>query len=166
MGMRRAPSVELVRGVFDAALSIYLDRFLNIPPTRMPAALLEQQVVANPDELLKKLFDLFNLQQQVNEAAELVVLYLNMGGAPDKLRATLGKALLREDAGFHPIQSLEACFRQYDMLLEFPGDPKIANHALIAAARYLAAHSPTARSANQTYQIALRLNRGEKVFEE
>ncbi|NWJ47993.1 MAG: Rieske (2Fe-2S) protein [Chloroflexi bacterium] len=166
MGMRRAPSVELVRGVFDAALSIYLDRFLNIPPTRLPAPLLEQQVVATPDELLKKLFDLFNLQQQVNEAAELVALYLNMGGAPDKLRATLGKALLREDAGFHPIQSLEACFRQYAMLLEFPGDPKIANHALLAAVRYLAAHSPTARSANQTYQIALRLNRGEKVFEE
>ncbi len=33
-GMRRAPSVELLRGVFDAAMSIYLDRFLNIPAAR------------------------------------------------------------------------------------------------------------------------------------
>lgn len=39
-------------------------------------------------------------------------------------------------------------------------------HALVAAARFLAAHSPTPRSANQTYMIAWRLNRGENVFEE
>jgi len=31
-GLRRAPSAELLRGVFDAALSVYLDRFLNVPP--------------------------------------------------------------------------------------------------------------------------------------
>jgi len=36
----------------------------------------------------------------------------------------------------------------------------------VAAARYLAAHSPTPRAANQTYRIAVRLNRGEKVFAE
>jgi nitrite reductase/ring-hydroxylating ferredoxin subunit len=160
-GMRLAPSAELMRGVLDAAISIYLDRFLNIPPTRLPNS---QAADGNPDEILKKLFDLFNLQQQVNEAAGLVAQFLKAGGEAAKLRATLGKALLREDAGFHPIQSLEACFRQYELLQ--PHEPEAANHVLIAAARYLAAHSPTARSANQTYQIALRLNRGEKVFEE
>ena len=32
--LRRAPSVELIRGAFDAAMSVYLDRFLNIPMTR------------------------------------------------------------------------------------------------------------------------------------
>ena len=37
---------------------------------------------------------------------------------------------------------------------------------LIAAARYLAAHCPTARAELQTYRIALRLARGEKLFEE
>ncbi len=30
-GLRRAPSPELLRGVFDAAMSVYLDRFLNVP---------------------------------------------------------------------------------------------------------------------------------------
>jgi hypothetical protein len=36
----------------------------------------------------------------------------------------------------------------------------------LAAARYLAAHSPTPRAASQTYMIAVRLNRGEHVFAE
>ena len=30
--LKRAPSVELLRAVFDTAISIYLDRFLNMPP--------------------------------------------------------------------------------------------------------------------------------------
>jgi hypothetical protein len=39
-------------------------------------------------------------------------------------------------------------------------------HVLVAAARYLAAHAPTMRAQGQTYQIASRLSRGEKLFEE
>jgi nitrite reductase/ring-hydroxylating ferredoxin subunit len=35
-GLRRTGSAELVRGVFDAAMSVYLDRFLNTPPARLP----------------------------------------------------------------------------------------------------------------------------------
>src|SRR5262249_27360630 len=35
-GLRRSPGPELVRGVFDGAMSIYLDRFLNVPPARIP----------------------------------------------------------------------------------------------------------------------------------
>src|SRR5439155_14036335 len=35
-GFRRAPSPELLRGVFDAAMSVYLDRFLNVPAARLP----------------------------------------------------------------------------------------------------------------------------------
>ena len=34
--LKRAPSVELLRAVFDTAISIYLDRFLNMPAQRMP----------------------------------------------------------------------------------------------------------------------------------
>jgi hypothetical protein len=37
---------------------------------------------------------------------------------------------------------------------------------LVAAARYLAAHAPTVRAQGQTYQIAHRLQRGERLFEE
>jgi nitrite reductase/ring-hydroxylating ferredoxin subunit len=48
-GLRRAPSVELLRGVFDAAMSVYLDRFLNVPAVRLP----EPDPAARPEELLE-----------------------------------------------------------------------------------------------------------------
>jgi len=153
-GLRRAPSVELLRGVFDAAMSVYLDRFPNIPPARIP-----QRNGATAD--LNDMPDLLDHQQQVNEAGRLVASYLYASGAPEQLLAMLGKLLLREDRDFHTIQCVEAAFRQYHLL--GPGEAGI--HALVAAARYLAAHAPTMRAQGQTFQIARRLHRGEKVFE-
>src|SRR5205814_9369316 len=38
-GLRRSPSRELLRGVLDAAMSVYLDRFLNVPAIRLPQPL-------------------------------------------------------------------------------------------------------------------------------
>lgn len=154
-GLRRAPSVELLRGVFDAAMSIYLDRFLNIPAARLP-----QPNGASPE--LTAMPDLLNNQQQVNQAGRLVADYLYHGGSPDDLLAMLGRLLLREDRDFHTIQSIEAAFRQYELL----GPGEAGTHVLVAAARYLAAHAPTMRAQGQTYQIARRLHRGEKLFEE
>jgi nitrite reductase/ring-hydroxylating ferredoxin subunit len=161
--MRRSPSPELLRGVWDAAMSIYLDRFLNVPATKIPSPKAEN---VQPDNLLPELLELFNSQQRVNQAGELVARYLGANGDPARLIATLGKALLREDAGFHAQQSLEASVRQYYSLASRPATQQYAPHALIAAARYLAAHFPTPRAGNQTFQIALRLHRDEKVFEE
>ena len=37
--LKRSPTPELLRGAFDVGMSIYLDRFLNMPPQRIPAAL-------------------------------------------------------------------------------------------------------------------------------
>lgn len=158
-GLRRAPSPELLRGVFDAAMSVYLDRFLNIPAARIPQP---NGAVKDPAALLAELPALLNQQQQVNEAGRLVAQYLYNGGDADRLLAALGSALLREDRDFHTIQSVEAAFRQYDMLR----GTEAGIHALIGAARYLAAHSPTVRAQGQTYQIARRLHRGELLFEE
>jgi hypothetical protein len=164
--MRRSPSPELLRGVWDAAMSVYLERFLNMPAAKVPQLTAEEVIGTQPNAMLEELLDLFNHQQQVNQAGELVARYLASGGAPSRLIATLGQVLLREDAGFHPIQSLEAAVRQYRMLTARGDMAPYAPHALIAAARYLAAHSPTPRAANQTYMIAVRLNRGENIFEE
>src|SRR5215831_14825546 len=164
--MRRSPSPELLRGVWDAAMSVYLDRFLNIPATKVPQPTAAEVAGAQPDAMLEELLDLFNHQQQVNQAGTLVARYLASGAAPERLIATLGQALLREDAGFHPIQSLDAAVRQYGLLAARPDTAPYAPHALVAAARYLAAHAPTPRAANQTYMIAVRLNRGENVFAE
>lgn len=158
MGLRRVNSSDLVRGIFDAAMSVYLDRFLNIPAARIPKP---DTKVDNPEALLDELESLLNLQQQVNEAGSLVANYLYSGADADKLMARMGRLLLREDRDFHTIQCIEASFRQYSLLK----GTDYANNVLIASARYLAAHAPTMRAQGQTYQIAWRLARGEKLFE-
>ena len=71
-------------------------------------------------------------------------------------------ALLREDAGFHMVQNLQAAVRQY---LAWKGD-RVASLILIAAARYLAAHCPTPRARCQTAQVVHRLMRGGAVHED
>ncbi len=154
-----ATRAELLRGVFDAAMSVYLDRFLNIPPAKLPEG---GGTNARPDDVLAELTALLDRQQQVNAAAALVARYRASEGDPKHLLATLGRLLLREDRDFHTIQCVEAAFRQYALLQDAPE----AWNVLIAAARYLAAHSPTVRAEGQTYQIAQRLHRGEKLFEE
>ncbi len=157
--LRRAASPELVRGAFDAAMSVYLDRFLNVPAATLPEP---DGKVKNPEALLDELPVLLDKQQQVNEAGELVARYLYGGGNSDRLLAMLAKMLLREDRDFHTIQTVEAAFRQYSLLRETAEGVNV----LVAAARYLAAHSPTVRAETQTYQIAYRLYRGERLFEE
>ncbi|MEM7131066.1 MAG: Rieske (2Fe-2S) protein [Chloroflexota bacterium] len=156
-GLGRAPSVELLRGVFDAAMSVYLDRFLNIPPARLPQPNGE---TSTPAAILATFPPLLDRQQQINPSAQLVIDYLHGNGEPEQLLAMLGKLLLREDRDFHTIQSVEAAFRVYGILKE----QQEGAHVLVAAARYLAAHSPTVRAQGQTYQIAYRLHRGDNLF--
>jgi nitrite reductase/ring-hydroxylating ferredoxin subunit len=158
-GLRRVASPELLRGVFDAAMSVYLDRFLNVPAVRLPKP---DKTVENPGELLQELPDLLDRQQQVNRVGELVGCYLYSGGKPELLLAMLGKLLLRENRQFHVIQEIEAAFRQYSLLENTPAGINI----LVAASRYLAAHAPTMRSQGQTYQMAYRLHRGDRLFED
>jgi len=158
-GLQRTMSPELVRGIFDAAISVYLNRFLNVPAARLPQ---QEQSSSAPESLLEKLPDLFDCQQRVDESAELVATYLAAKGDPDKLLAVIGRLLLREDRNFHTIQMIEAAFRQYTLRRGTPA----ATEALIAAVRYLAAHAPTSRAQFQSYEIARRLHRGEHLFGE
>ncbi|MDF5729463.1 MAG: Rieske (2Fe-2S) protein [Rhizonema sp. PD38] len=158
-GLRRVPSPELLRGVFDAAMSVYLNRFLNVPPARLPEP---KDLAENPEKILEQLPDLLDRQQQVNEVSQLVAQYLYSGGSSERLMAMLGKLMLRENRDFHVIQELEAAFRQYSLL----NDTSVGVNVLVAAARYLASHSPTMRSQAQTYQMAYRLHKGDRLFEE
>jgi nitrite reductase/ring-hydroxylating ferredoxin subunit len=157
-GLRRSPSVELLRGTFDAATSIHLDRFLNVPATRIPRPAPD----ADPEALLLELGHLLDRQQQVDEAGQLVASFLGVGGEPAQLVAALGSALVRENRNFHTIQCVEAAVRQHQLLAD-TGDAALP---LLAAARYLAAHATTTRSQRQTFEIARRLHRGEKLYEE
>ncbi|EJN59352.1 Rieske (2Fe-2S) protein [Halogranum rubrum] len=155
---QRTESKELYRGVFDAAVNVYLDRFLNTPPAPIPD---EGDADANPEELLESLLETFDTEGRVNEAGRLAAHYLDAGGDPARLRQRLGEGLLREDAGFHTYQALEAGFAQYDER----EDREERRTLLVAVARYLAAHFPTRREREQTFTIAARLQRGEKIHE-
>ena len=167
-GLRRlegydSPDVylQLLRGVFDAAMSIYLDRFLNIPAARLPAA----TGTNGTGPPLPALADLLDQQQQVNAAGNAVGSYLFQDGDAAALRAELGALLLREDRDFHTIQCVEAAFRQHDLLSAEPESQEEAVLVLVASARYLGAHAPTMRAQGQTFGIARRLHRNEKLFE-
>ena len=158
-GLRRSPSVETLRGVFDAAMSVYLDRFLNVPSVPLPKP---ESRADDPEAVLEKIPALLDGQQQIAAVGRAVGSYLYGGGEPDRLIALLGRMLLREDRDFHTIQTYEAAVRQFQLNRDAPEGP----HFLIAAARYLAAHAPTVRAQKQTFDIASRLYRGENVFED
>jgi nitrite reductase/ring-hydroxylating ferredoxin subunit len=173
-GLRRIPTTELLRGVFDAAIRVYLNRFLNIPSATIPKGstydnINNDGINRSPKTIWCRLSDLLDKQQRVNEASEMVADYLYRGGDPDQLISILVKLLLREDRNFHSIQMLEAASRQYSLLDEENNDNISTNsiarvNFLLAISRYLAAHSPTMRSQIRTYQIANQLYRGEQLF--
>jgi nitrite reductase/ring-hydroxylating ferredoxin subunit len=155
----RFPSPELARAAFDAAMSVYLNRFLNVPPVKLP----HPNGGSCPDgDLLERMLTQLDRQQQVSGVGELTAAYLHSGGDAAGLQSVLGHALLREDRDFHTLQNVEAAFRQHAAL----GGGAAGTNVLIGAARYLAAHSPTMRAQGQTYQIALRLHRGDRLFDE
>lgn len=157
-GLRRSPSPELLRGVLDAAMSVYLDRFLNVPARRLPVP----ERGPDPEALLAELPALFDRQQQVDEARQLGASFLAVGGEPRRLVAALGAALVRENRNFHTIQCVEAAVRQHELLAGSDDE----SLPLVAAAGYLAAHATTTRSQYQTFEIARRLHRGEKLYED
>jgi nitrite reductase/ring-hydroxylating ferredoxin subunit len=174
-GVRRIATQELLRGVFDGAMRVYLNRFLNVPPVPLPKPkkmenISNNSIFKDPEMLLKELSALLDKQQQVNQVGQLVVDYLYNNGKSDRLLAAIGNALLREDRNFHSIQMIEAVFRQYSLVSTIDNEDNINSttrvHILVAAARYLAAHSPTMRSQGHTYQIANQLYHGEHMFEE
>jgi nitrite reductase/ring-hydroxylating ferredoxin subunit len=156
--------VTAVRGVLHGAMALYLARYLNVPPARIPGDGGEQldDLPADPETIGAALLDAFDRQRQVDLAASLVARHLTLGHSPQALIATLAHAVLREDAGFHAYQMLEAGVRQFGAW----GDTDEGRHILIAVARYLAAHSPTERASLQTADIARRLMRGGELHQE
>jgi hypothetical protein len=147
--------VSAVRGVLHGAMALYLTRYLNVPPARIPGEGDEQpnDLPADEEAIRIALLDAFDRQRQVDLAARLVARHLELGHSPQALIATLARAVLREDASFHAYQMLEAGVRQFAIWENTDEGRRI----LIAVARYLAAHSPTERAALQTADIARRL---------
>jgi hypothetical protein len=159
-----ADGVAAVRAVLHGAMALYLTRYLNVPPARIPGENGEHldDLPADADTILATLLDAFDRQRQVDLAAKLVARHLSLGHPPQALIVTLARAALREDAGFHAYQMLEAGVRQFTAW----GNTDAGRHILIAVARYFAAHSPTERAALQTADIARRLMLGAELHQE
>ena len=159
-----ADGVAAVRAVLHGAMALYLTRYLNVPPAHIPGENGERldDLPADADTILATLLDAFDRQRQVDLAAKLVARHLSLGHSPQALIATLARAALREDAGFHAYQMLEAGVRQFTAW----GNTDAGRHILIAVARYLAAHSPTERAALPTADIARRLMLGAELHQE
>ncbi|WP_122090728.1 Rieske (2Fe-2S) protein [Halalkalicoccus subterraneus] len=151
---RRADGEGIYRAIYDGAINVYLDRFLNTPPAPIPEP---REVGADHESLLDDLLETFDEEGAVNTAGRIIADYLDSGGDTEELKRTLGGALLREDANFHTLQNVEAAFRGTER-----GEGRLH---LIATARYLAAHTPTRREREQTFRIATRLRRGETLHE-
>jgi hypothetical protein len=150
----RNPTPELLRGVVQSALRVYLDRFLNVPAARLPES---------SAGTLTELAACFETQGAVDRAGAIAWGFLASGGDRRALIAALGHALLAEDAEFHWFQVFEAAVRQS---LAWPVGSDESALVLVGLARFLAAHTPTRRELPTVVRIASRLRRGERVFEE
>ena len=155
----RAPTVELLRGVFDVAMSVYLDRFLNMPPQRLPDAASSRGGGA---DVLSELLEMVNLRQQVE------------GIGPNRFRLPGRRRRPAGPHGHHGPHDAagktpDSTPSRSSTRPSGSSSPRQASesgrHVMIGLSRFLAAHSPTPRAEGQTYQIALRLQRGEEIYQ-
>jgi nitrite reductase/ring-hydroxylating ferredoxin subunit len=155
----RAPSGGAVEGLYQSALRVYLDRFLNVPAARLPSASSTGNQAGGLDALQR----CWDTEGCVDEAGDLVYQWLRAGGDRVTVLSALGSALLEEDAEFHWYQTFEAAFRQ---ATSWPEGSEPSAMILVGAARFLAAHTPTRRELSQVVRLAGRLRRGDSLFDE
>lgn len=150
----------VVRGLFDAAMSIYTDRFLNIPRASLPG---EKELGSLPGtlgEFQEAMLAVLDQRRGWSELPRLVIGYLRRGYPEAALLETLAFGTVREDLDFHMLQVLEAGVTE---AATWPQGSAERELLYAAVARHLAAHCPTTRSSSQLVAVALRLHRGEEL---
>lgn len=158
----RSPTADVVRGIFHGAMSVYMDRYLNVPAARLPSErTTRDQLSADATELRGSLLRELDQRANIERVADIVSRYVALGFDLPGLIDTLTFATVREDLDFHSLQVLEAAVNQCNAWPEGCERENI----LVGVARNLAAHCPTRRAGQQTADIARRLHRGDKVFE-
>ncbi len=164
----RTTGADVVRALYQAAIAVYMDRYLNVPAVKLPAergATRPAADAAAAASLLDELLGALDNRAEVERAAELTSSYLRTP-APDwhahlrRLVDRLAFATLREDLDFHTLQVLEAATTQ----LAARGNDRGAEQIMVGVVRNLAAHCPTQRAGYQTAVIARRLQHGEELF--
>ncbi|MDP6450610.1 MAG: Rieske (2Fe-2S) protein, partial [Lentisphaeria bacterium] len=160
--LQRCTTPDIARGVFHSAVTVYMDRFLNVPPAALPgeAGGLDH-LSTDANELLAAMLDALDRKDQTELLAELVSRYVELGHPFDALVDRLMYATVREDVNFHYFQVLEAAVSQ---VADQPHTPQSA-HILVGIARNLSAICPTARASLQLITVAARLSKGERVHE-
>lgn len=151
--LERSPTWEVFRGVYHAALRIYLDRLLATPPYKPPKGSSGRDAEA----LLKNLLDAMDRRYSVDEVPGVIADYLASGGSERALRETLAYAVLREDQDFHVVQALEAGIRLAGELEDYSQRATVYT----AIARFAASQAPTRRRTLQVLKIAETLNNGK-----
>jgi len=158
---RGGAAVSLLRGMYHAAMSIYVDRFLNIPHAQLPGETPLDKLPTTPSLLREGVLSSLDQRKGWSEVPSLVVRYLRLGHPESDLVDTLTFATVREDLDFHKLQVIEAGVTQAQLWR--PGS--IERELLYSAiARHLAAHCPTRRSSSQPVAVALRLHQGEEIY--
>jgi len=166
----RTGGPDVVRALYQAAIAVYMDRYLNVPAAKLPG----KRGTASPavDDaaaagLLDALLGALDNRAEVERAADLTSSYLRTPAADwpahlGRLVDRLAYATLREDLDFHTLQVLEAAATQ----LAARGNDRGAEQIMVGVVRNLAAHCPTQRAGYQTAVIARRLQHGEELFAE
>jgi hypothetical protein len=159
--VRGGAEVNVLRGMYHAAMSIYVDRFLNIPRAQLPGETPLEKLPTASGLLLEEILSSLDQRKGWSEVPSLVVRHLRLGHPEPDLVDTLTFATVREDLDFHKLQILEAGVTQAQMW-----QPGSIERELVytAVARHLAAHCPTRRSSSQPVAVALRLHRGEEIY--
>jgi len=167
---RSPPAPELVIAIFHGAMSVYIDRFLNVPAAPLPGGKLDD-LPADAEELRARLLKGLNQQAEADAAARTVARYIRLGHPIDLLIETLALATVRECPGefkpnegvdFHYWQALEAGVRQAK---EWEGGPEV-EHIFVGVVRHLAAACPTSRAGLQIADVAHRLNQGASIHDD
>ncbi|HYF50925.1 MAG TPA: Rieske (2Fe-2S) protein [Planctomycetota bacterium] len=169
---RSEATPQLTIAIFHGAMSVYMDRFLNVPCVPLPG---ERQPLDNlptdGPELLARLLKTLDQQSETEAAARTVARYVRLGHPLTPLIDTLAYATVREapqvyapneGVDFHYWQALEAGVKQAK---EWEGRPEL-EHIFVGVVRHLAAACPTSRGGMQIADVAQRLNRGAGIHED
>ena len=76
--VKRAPTALVSRGIFHAALAVYMDRFLNVPPAGLPGADLDA-LPNDPEAICRDLLASFDRRSEWDVPGKLVARYLRLG---------------------------------------------------------------------------------------
>jgi hypothetical protein len=149
----RTPSPSLRTLLVQAAMYIFLARFLNVPKRSLPHERREPSVgtIGDVEDAIR-----LRRPDEIDRSIHAVFAKEN----PEALQRFVSAAL-REDLAFHGFQQIESGVSLHRDLrgTDFSYIP------LAAAARYIAAHSPTAQFVAQTVSNAIMLQRGEVLHE-